>query len=791
MTSLSAEVASWNSNAYYKLGDTVRHGGRVWLCNVVATSLTVGLPPYSGNAQWAPLDQPFPTPPAPSPITAFIQAGADVSGAVVVISVRWEGGDGGDVNTITSTPNNPTAVYFDEESQSASVEFTGVTQPFTQTLTLTISDGTGSVTKTLKVSSPAPPPPPVISLVAFSIDETTGGGVVAITFKESATLPIPVYQLPTSFLGIAEGVDANYGFSYNRANGTAVFSNLKVNGEPAQFYRVYMEGQNGAGVGGSSNKLGGGFDPSPPLPTNATNLAVLTFLTNAGGSWLLNSNLNPLIGNWNPLTGNITGFTSENPIITLSRLQQERVRFLVSIGGAGFNVATAFPTVASAQDFAHSFAYTFLGANTSNPLAWTRFILSSQTMVFDGFDFDFESLGAVDPTILTTLITELRIFAPQAITSMSPQPPYSLGTFRSAFNANGAYSAFPTALAPVGDYNPGVGSNALLSQEFLGYFNYIFVQYYNNQDWEPGSVNFNASVAQWARMCQLALPRTAGTRPRLVMGFASADAQRLYDFADNQLVSDALSKARVSTNAPSIEYFCAGAGFWNSPTAQNAFLSLYNSTSGVEFLPSNVIMLWLNQNGVNPNWTSLPILDNFPGVLPQPTSIQIVTLGVRSGGVTGNFLQIAGSNGATYSNLFSFNFGNLLSPSGRPYTDCNTLKFALSGSASDIVPYNIGWSGASGSASWQFNQGIFLGQNGQINSDLLFTSNFQEFFNGPSAVTFLEGYNSPNSPYIWQINLSDLTNNTIYVNSRVYPQNGLIGYNGKVTNVWLHIIPVS
>jgi hypothetical protein len=376
---------------------------------------------------------------------------------------------------------------------------------------------------------------------------------------------------------------------------------------------------------------------------------------------------------------------------------------------------------------------------------------------------------------------------------MSPQPPYTNGVaFPTAFNANGAYSAFPTATSAPDAYNPGTATNALLSQPNLGYFNYVFIQYYNNQDWEPTGPNFKASVAQWAKMVNSVLNNANTT---IILGFASADAERIYNPINNMLVSGALRDAQTLTASPSIEHFCSGAGFWNSPTAQSAFVQLYDNISGVELLPSNVIMLWLNQNSIDPGWQDLPIFDEIPSVLPQPTAIQIVTAGVRSGGVTGLVLNVGGSNGPTYSNIFVLNFANLLSPSGRPYTDCNTLKFALSGSATDIEPYKAGWTGGSGSGSWQFNQGVFKVQNSVI-ADAVFPINFTFLPMTPyvSGFDFLVGSQTPEAPYIWQINLSDFTSNTAYINLQLYPQGTsgpIAGYANGFSNVWLHIIPVS
>jgi hypothetical protein len=221
---------------------------------------------------------------------------------------------------------------------------------------------------------------------------------------------------------------------------------------------------------------------------------------------------------------------------------------------------------------------------------------------------------------------------------MSPQPPYSANgaIFPTAFNANGAYSAFPVAQSGVGTFTPFSTTPALLDSNYLGYFDYVFVQYYNNADWEPGAVNFNASVTQWATMTSRALPRS---RPpisppvvascRLVLGLASADAERTYTPALNGPIATALRLAQENLNSPSVSYLVAGAGFWNSPSAQLAFNDIYNTTSGIANLPSDVLFLWLNQNGIDPNWAELPIFDDIePGVPLPPLDF---TLSVTNG----------------------------------------------------------------------------------------------------------------------------------------------------------------
>ena len=370
-----------------------------------------------------------------------------------------------------------------------------------------------------------------------------------------------------------------------------------------------MTASNSVGISPESNHLVDNFNPSPPLPDNAINVVVVSFLTGGidlNNGWTINTASNPIIGGYNCNTG---AFIGTNPIPFLLDLKSKGVKVLLSLGGANF-----FPAnITNGIQLANNIAHAFFGASSGNWVPYGSTSSPAQPFIFDGLDLDFEKPGPSDLTQLTSLVTRFRTVCPNVILSMSPQPPYTFG-FPDAFNANGGYYAFPSADAPTTSYNPSSPTAALLDQNYLGYFDFVFIQYFNNPDYSPPSGQyFNANLTQWARMVQSALLRTRPSTPRIIIGMASADGTPIYNITFNQVISNALNVALQNSlpglPPPSIDYFCAGAGFWNSPTAQQSFISLYNSTNGVPNLPADVIYMWLNQSGIDPNWSILPIFD--------------------------------------------------------------------------------------------------------------------------------------------------------------------------------------
>jgi hypothetical protein len=643
MASLSSPIANWNSQSDYKYGDTVLHSGEVYLA-VVANPVT-GRPPFYANpaGDWFNLDPNAANIPRPVPsaITNFRQVAAtwDPENGYGSAVVEWDGGEPNKGFTAT-VPTDGSIAFFPELNRNSGtivgVGGAGRGPGFSSTAFITALSisGTGNVNSaTIPITTLGFPPAPTITLVAASVDATTGLGSVAITFTENN---LNEFTRADSFIGFAVG-SPNVRFSYNRALGTATFDGIIGNaGSPPISYDVYMRGINSVGEGPDSNHLNNNIDPQPPLPDAATNFAVVSFLVggaNLASGWVINTNNNPVIGGYDCNTGafNVGGVSQTNPIPLLLSLQAKGVRVILSLGGATFNVAAGLTNgTALAQNIAHA----FFGASVGGWVPYGSTSTPPQQFYFDGLDLDWEGVGPADLTQLTSFVTTFRTLCPTDILTMSPQPPYSAsGTiFPTAFNANGAYSAFPTAQSGVELYNPAGTTPALLDQNYLGYFDYVFVQYYNNADWEPGAVNFKPSVTQWAAMASRALPRTRPSPPappvlattRLVLGFASADAERLYDPVQNSNVFTALAAAQTNLNSPSVQYLVAGSGFWNSPSAQGEFAKLYDPTSGIANLPSDVIFMWLNQNTIDPNWATLPIFDGEePGVLLPPLSITV------------------------------------------------------------------------------------------------------------------------------------------------------------------------
>jgi hypothetical protein len=646
----SATVANWSSQVVYKYGDTVRHEGFVYVRTITAP--VAGFPPYNGATGWYATDPNQPVPPVPSAITNFRQIGADWNATAQYgsVTMAWEGGLPSARFEFGTTPTYSTLSWsVDEDGSTAVIDGIGTTPGTVVTIGIRAVAEVGSPGNDVVVTIPnppgvvtlGPPPAPVLTLVAFTIDQTTGLGSVALTFVEGQS----VFNSAVSFQGYAVGGGNNYTFTYDRANGTAVFSGIEgVNNEPPIGYDVYMTAVNEVGVSPASNHLNGGFDPHPPLPTNATNFAIVSFLVGgasdtASTTWVINTAGNPIIGGYNCNSG---VFDGRNPIPFLKQLQNTGVKVILSLGGATFDVAL----ITNGAALANNIARAFFGAAVSG--TWVPYGSTSspaQLFNFDGLDLDWERLGPSSTSQLTTFVTTFRTVCPAEILSMSPQPPYtspSAGLFaRTAFNANGAYAPFPTAQSPVADYIPYSATPSLMDQNFLGFFDYIFVQYYNNPGWNPGDENFANNIAQWGKMIQSCNPRTRPSPPRIVIGLASADGNPIYDPADNQIISAALQNALIVLNAPSISYFCAGAGFWNSPSAQPAFLKIYDAANGINGLPSDVIFMWLNQQGIDPNWGILPILDDIePGVPLPPLQFTTAIGGVGAIGSVNDYGSI-------------------------------------------------------------------------------------------------------------------------------------------------------
>jgi len=652
MTSLSADVANWSSVAYYSYGDTVFWKGQVYILNAVENSsppYVPGVPPYPGdNVWWNPATAPFVSPPTgipppilPSAMSNFIQTGAgwDPVLGKGTISVSWSGGQPNEFFRFSTTQGGTDlSAVIDEDTQTATIYNVGTAPGFTIN-NVWLRAGGISGTTNLDISGGAMttlgvPAAPTIRLVAYSIDPITSKGSVAITFEENSG----VFNEANDFKGYAIGSTDRFGnpsykFVYDRGTRTATFSEMTNLGGrlPPNSFKIFIQGSNAVGEGPISNILEENFNPQPPLPDDATNFAIVTFLTGGAdytSGWSINTSGNQTIGSWDCHTG---VFTGTNPIPLFKQLQTDGVRVILSLGGATWNVAQG---LSNGENLADNIAYSFFGVGSS-PSGWARYG-GATPFSFDGLDLDWEGLGPSNPQQAIDFVKYFRTNLPNALLSCAPQPTFSNDTnavfHSSVFNANGDYQAFPAANSPVSDYVGRSGTPALLDGDHIGFFDYIFVQYYNqNPQWLPGGGGvFVENVGQWAKMCVSATPQTRDT-PRVVFGFAATDLEitvppNRYDGSQNGDIGRAITFTQNVLNTPDPTYFCAGCGFWNSPTANippppesNPFTQIYNSDTGVPNLPAEIIMMYLNANGVNPRWDVLPILDfEEPGLTLPP-----------------------------------------------------------------------------------------------------------------------------------------------------------------------------
>lgn len=701
MTSLSSSVANFRDSSFYEFGDTVFWQGQVYILNAVSNGsnpYVPGVPPYPGDGIWFnPAGTVVPPLLPPEPFLTFQQTGAnwDAEKNYGTVSFSWTGGIPNKgytlfVNNVLIT--SPLGYYIDEDTNTGTIYGIGPGAPGTTIIVNIVAlavTGLDTTSAAVNMTTLGPPPAPSIALLGYSIDPDTSKGEVSISFQTNAGL----YDVPTVINGYAIGSTNTSGvpdftFTYDIALGTATFSDLTgVNNTlPPLSFKVFIEGSNSAGKGPISNILEENFNPHPPLPDNLDNIALVTFLLGGGdyssaGNWSINTGGNQQIGSYNCNTGAFTETVAGDTIRYLTGLQSRGVTVLLSMGGATWNVATG---LSDGTRLASNISYAFFGTGSS-PDGWVRYgstLTPAAVFTFDGLDLDWEGVGTAAGTQEINFLTQFRSLNVDSILAMAPQPPYNANTTgqfnQSAFNGNGQYSPFPTYISPVNTFvpsNPLVPT--LLDINHLGFFDFIFVQYYNNPDWAPGAAGFSPNVAQWAKMCQSAIPHRDGAGPgllgtRFVLGLACTDSQTpVYSGAtDNPFIQEALVQAQLAIGAETVQNYCAGSGFWNSPTANypdattitNPFFQLYNPDNGVVALANTqVIMMYCNASGINPQWQNLPLL-NFeePGlpdippvtftlsttILASNMSALTVTLPTVPADLIGLQIDIAGVAGA-------------------------------------------------------------------------------------------------------------------------------------------------
>lgn len=645
---MSASIANWNSSVIYRYGDTVFHLGAPFVLlgrdtadeTFPPSEHTIGAAHPTKTLPWWTGDSNFPPPIPPIAATNFIQTGANwirTTGPEVgngTATMSWESNNDYDGISITFGDGQAWAITFDIDTNTALVQFLAVAPGYTTTATITLLNGTvGSITSTgpITIEALGNPPLATLALVDFEID-TEGFGIVNISwtsddhpFNEAAT-----------YTGTAVGGGPLVAFTYDKAKKTGRFSGIQQQYNSTEWdtpteFTVFIDGTNTVGTTQSTQLGPQGFVPGP-VPLNAHNIAVVTFFVPAAGTssgWAINSSGNPIIGNWNPVTGKILNGTTDitNTVVTsMLSYQLAGVSVIVSMGGANFDPVTALPDNTTANNLADSFCYAFMGYNCANPLNWIRFTnsVTTHTFNFNGLDLDIEGVSAVinggnNPWV--SFVNRYRQTADGDLLTLSPQAPYSSPLFPSANNGNGLWNPFPSATALPSTYVANLGIPVILDQNMIANFDFIFVQWYNQGAWYPNGANFNASLAQWAQMVMKAVPTTSRPNiPKLIMGFASADSENIWNGGrDGSAVTNALrlAAAPVTGVNQDITYWCAGGGLWNSPSAQPVFTSLYES---VLDLPGSDIMMYCNANGVNPNWSDLPVLGGVPPSVFPPVS---------------------------------------------------------------------------------------------------------------------------------------------------------------------------
>ena len=424
----------------------------------------------------------------------------------------------------------------------------------------------------------------------------------------------------------APTISALYGTS--TAPSTPLFATLQGDGTylatatgltPSTAYYFVSVASNPSGTlrSNASASISTGATGSATVPT----LCIITFLLNNGNGWVIDTGYNTVFGNWSldgPNAGQIQGPTKDYVTGRIKTLQASGAKVLVSLGGAVASLPTMF--AGGGVAFAQSFAYAFFGG-TQNPLNWSN---NWNGIRWDGFDLDIESNTPL-PSDLRTFVQAFRASASNPnsviITCAGVQQPNIISVNPGAVNANGPGAPYATVTASTPNLTTGyVGDNADAIINVGGMTairpTFIFSQIYNQGDgWYIGQSAFNRSCAMYGYMCL-----KAGVGTKFMIGVASDDGTPIFSNADATALSTALTAintiitSETSFTTAVVSDWCAGVGFWTSPTANSVASAVWSNGAGsVAGLPATGTMLFLSQKGnADPQWG--------PGTVPVPNT---------------------------------------------------------------------------------------------------------------------------------------------------------------------------
>ena len=481
--------------------------------------------------------------------------------------------------------------------------------------------------------------PPTNNTITIQFDTTGITNATSYSLLYGATTD-PTTPWPVSIQASGIALAAVYGLDENK---------------PYYFKSVASNGTSNV-VSAVSAAINTAPNPAGAFVTNFT----MTFLTNIGGIWSVDTDGNTACGSL-ILTGTEAGTISQasgqpDQQESVSQLQSwARIangRVIVSLGGAAFNVATLIPDTTTANNLADSIAFALFGyAPAGNPLNFSNAAWGggAEPFFFGGVDIDFE--GATNPDVCLALVTRLvnHQYAwkadpayntkPYPIISYAPQIPntwlqapssqpwgaWDGTTLTMPFTFSG--SALST-INPI--YKIGATNSALIGVFPSGRASAAdtwFIQCYNNANQDlvtpgssPATLNpvFVTNMAQWAYLAMIS--RRAGrSTPKIVFGFATSSvgvSTPVWNATQNMpLLQDAITQINklVATQlsadglAPCVPTdWNAGIGFWTSPTAQAAATAAYASGSPLTktTLGGEVTYLWAEaaSPAPNPEW---------------------------------------------------------------------------------------------------------------------------------------------------------------------------------------------
>ena len=376
---------------------------------------------------------------------------------------------------------------------------------------------------------------------------------------------------------------------------------------------------------------------SAPLPPSALqNLAVLTFLVIDGsGIWSINTSGNPSFGSM-MLTGvNAGTWQGTDGKAYLNGIRAKpNTELILSLGGSGLNalLPIAFPSNQGAIDLCDTIWNVLFGAGSPNTLNWSNLAWAGlpTPLFFSGIDLDME--GVIGTGILAAFMTQwennVQVYTASIGTktlTMAPQSPNTWMTASpstSIFTDNFTAVPFASSTSALSTVSvPFLSSAALICPGFLKFFNYVFIQVYNqSSDVYPGGVNFNAQMAQWAYLIMIS-NRVHNKTTKLIFGFGTTDASPLWNAGvDGPLLATAIPLITALVNAQLLvdvlpvctnTEWCGGWGAWNSPSNISVSSAVYaNGSVLTPGLMGSTTMLYANASGIDTTWAAgLPIIN--------------------------------------------------------------------------------------------------------------------------------------------------------------------------------------